>query len=226
MDKSSWSFLACGTLLTTSRMKSTRQNPQMQQRGFTLVELLVVIAIVVALMAIVVPITGGAMQRATKMRAKNACTELVNAVTGYYNAYNVLPANSPSPPSEDTEVESTEAIMSVLAGFNIDNMNRKETVFFNGEEAKGGSRNSAYAGLWRDSNSAELYDVWRKPAGKQRGYSIYIDYGYDNKLDDYFNPGGRVIARQVVTWSAGKDGEWNRGRSKQGANKDNVYSWF
>jgi prepilin-type N-terminal cleavage/methylation domain-containing protein len=196
-----------------------------RKSGFTLVELLVVIAIIVTLMAILIPIVGAAQRRAVKLKAKNTGTELVNAVNGYYNAYNILPANSPSPPSEDTEVESTEPIMSVLAGINIDNMNRKETTFFNGEEADGASRASAYGGLWQDSNSAELFDPWRKRAGQIRGYLMYIDYGYDEKLDNPFDP-GRVIARRVVVWSTGKDGKWKRGQPKSGVNEDNVYSWF
>jgi hypothetical protein len=54
---------------------------------------------------------------------------------------------------------------------------------------------------------------------------MYIDYGYDEKLDNYFDP-GRQIPRRVVVWSTGKDGDWKRGNAKSGVNEDNVYSWF
>lgn len=196
-----------------------------RKSGFTLVELLVVITIIVTLMAIIVPVVGAARKKAVKLRATNTLSELVNSVNGYYNAYNVLPANSSSPPSQDEEVQTTEPIMSVLAGINIDNLNRKETTFFNGEEAKGASRLTASGGLWQESDSAELYDPWKKKAGLTRGYIIFLDYGYDEKLDNPFDP-GRVLARRVVAWSSGKDGKWNRGRAKAGDNEDNVYSWF
>lgn len=199
-----------------------------KQRGFTLVELLVVIMIIVSLMAILVPVVGGLQRQAVKTRAKNALTELVAAVDGYYNTYNVLPSNTSSPPSSDTTVETTEPIMSVLAGINLDRMNKKEQVFFNGEEAKGGTKNSAVGGLFRDSNSAILVDPWKKKPGSGmiRGYILLLDYDYDQQLNDPFNSGGRVIPRKVVAWSSGKDGKWSRGSSKSAVNKDNVYSWF
>jgi len=201
-------------------MKTSKQ----LKNGFTLVELLVVIAIIVSLMAILVPVVGNAQGKAVKLRAKQGCSDLVNSVTGYYNAYNILPANSSTPPNEDTEVETTEPIMSVLAGENIDNLNRKETTFGNFEDAKGSSKTNAYAGLWKDSDSAELFDPWRKKAGVTRGYILLIDYDYDEELDNPFL-GGRVLPRRVVAWSTGKDGEWRRGKPKAGINEDNVYSW-
>ena len=198
--------------------------PTPLRKGFTLVELLVVITIIVTLMAILVPVVSSVQRKAVKLKAKNTLTSLVSAVDGYYNTYNILPANSKSAPSEDEQVDTTEPIMSVLAGINEDDMNKKETVFFTGEPAKGSSLNSAYNGLWLENNAAELFDPWRK-RGNNRGYIMYMDYGYDDKLDDPFNP-GRVIARRVVAWSSGKDGDWNRSNPKNGANKDNVYSWF
>ena len=201
------------------------KNTTSPKSGFTLVELLVVITIIVTLMAILVPVVGAAQRKAVKLRAKNTATELVNAVNGYYNAYNFLPANNKSAPSEDTQIESTEPIMSVLAGINLNDMNKKETTFFNGEEAKGTSRSNAYGGLWQETNTAELYDPWRKKAGETRGYIMFLDYGYNEKLDNPFDP-GRVIARRVVVWSTGKDGKWQRSQPKTGVNQDNVYSWF
>ncbi|MGJ8726443.1 MAG: type II secretion system protein [Roseibacillus sp.] len=198
--------------------------PVPHRKGFTLVELLVVITIIVTLMAILVPVVGSVQKKAVKLKAKNALTSLVSAVDAYYNTYNILPANSKSAPSEDDQVETTEPIMSVLAGINEDNMNKKETTFYNGEQAKGKSRNTAYNGLWLDNNSAALYDPWRKK-GKNRGYILYLDYGYDDKLDDPFNA-GRIVARRAIAWSSGKDGDWNRSNPKNGVNQDNVYSWF
>lgn len=194
------------------------------RKGFTLVELLVVIVIIVTLMAVLVPTVGKVQKRAVKLKAKNSLTTLVSSVDAYYNTYNILPANSKSAPSEDTEVETTEPIMSVLAGINEDDMNKKETIFYSGEPAKGSSRNGAYSGLWLDNNSAQLFDPWRKK-GNNRGYIMLLDYGYNDKVDDPFKP-GRVVARRVLAWSTGKDGEWNRSNPKSGANEDNVYSWF
>ena len=198
--------------------------PITHRKGFTLVELLVVITIIVTLMAILVPVVSSVQRKAVKLKAKNALTSLVSAVDAYYNTYNILPSNSKSAPSEDELTETTEPIMSVLAGINEDNMNKKETVFFTGEPAKGSSKNTAYNGLWLDSTSAALFDPWRKK-GNNRGYVMLLDYGYDDKLDDPFKP-GRIIARRVVAWSSGKDGDYNRSNPKGGVNKDNVYSWF
>lgn len=194
------------------------------RKGFTLVELLVVITIIVTLMAILVPVVGSAQKKAVALKAKNGCTDLVTAITGYYNAYNILPANSSSPPTQDTEVESTEPIMSILAGMNIDNMNRKQTTFGNFEDAKGSSRNTAYSGLWQDGNSASLFDPWRKKAGVRRGYMMFLDYDYNTQLINPFDA-GRILPRQVIVWSTGKDGKWSRGKAKVGLNEDNVYSW-
>ncbi len=201
------------------------KNLSQSHKGFTLVELLVVIVIIVTLVAITVPVVNNVQSKAINLKAKNVCTSLVTAVDAYYNAYNILPANSRSAPSEDDEVETTEPIMSILAGFNDDNMNKKTQVFFTGDEAKGASKNSARDGLWQDANGAELFSPWKTKKGKQRGYTLFLDYGYNGKLDDPFRP-GRVIARRVVAWSAGKDGEWNRSNPKGGVNQDNVYSWF
>lgn len=200
----------------------TSTNPR---KGFTLVELLVVITIIVTLMAILIPVVGSAQKKAVALKAKNGCTDLVTSVTGYYNAYNILPANSASAPTQDTEVESTEPIMSILAGMNINNMNRKETPFGNFEDAKGSSRNNAYAGLWQDNNGAALYDPWRKKAGVRRGYMMLIDYDYNTRLNNPFEQ-GRILPRLVIVWSTGKDGKWSRGKPKVGLNEDNVYSWM
>jgi len=197
---------------------------KLRRTGFTLVELLVVIAMIVGLMAILVPVVGNARKKAVSLRAKNACSELVTSVTGYYNAYNILPSSSSTPPSEDTEVQTTEPIMSVLAGQNLDNLNKKEISFGNFEDAKGGSQKTASAGLWQDSNGALLFDPWKKKAGLIRGYVMLLDYDYNQKLDNPF-VGGRVLPRQVIVWSTGKDGQWRRGKAKAGVNADNVYSW-
>ncbi len=205
-------------------MKISRKPSKSNRHGFTLVELLVVIAIIVTLMGILIPVVTSVQRRAVKLKAKNDLTALVTAVDGYYNDNSRLPANSRTPPTQDTEVESTEPIMSILAGINLDQLNRKQVVYYTGPAAKGTSRNNAYAGLWEDTNSAELYDHWRKD--DNRGYFLLLDYGYDEKLDDPFNTGGRRIGRRVVGWSSGKDGEWNRSSPKRGGNKDNVYSWF
>ena len=202
-----------------------KQNPISRPRqGFTLVELLVVIVIIVTLMAVLVPTVGAVQKKAIKLEAKNSLTALMQSVDAYYNTYNILPANSRSAPSEDTEVESTEAIMSVLAGINEDDLNKKEVPFYQGAAAKGASKGKAYRGLWLDNNTAELFDPWRK-RGNNRGYIMLLDYGYDEKLDDPFRP-GRVIAKRAVGWSTGKDGKWNGSKPKGGVNKDNVYSWF
>lgn len=224
MDKLAESFLTLSRAITLNIMKNKSLPRYAHRKGFTLVELLVVIVIIVTLMAILVPVVGAVQKRAVKLEAKNSLTSLMQSVDGYYNTYNILPANSRSAPSEDTEVESTEPIMSILAGINEDQLNKKEVVFYQGTSAKGASKATAYKGLWLDTNSAELYDPWRKK-GNNRGYIMLLDYSYDDKLDDPFRP-GRVIAKRAVGWSTGKDGEWNRSNAKNGVNEDNVYSWF
>ena len=220
MDKGAFSFL---TSESHNAIETMKDYYKPRRKGFTLIELLVVIVIIVTLMSILVPVVGAARKRATKVEAKNTLTTLVSSVDAYYNDYNRLPANSASPPSQDQEVETTEPIMSLLAGINIDQLNIKQNVYFNGSAAKGASKGSAYKGLWEDSNSAVLYDNWRKKAN--RGYIMLLDYGYDEKLDDPFRPGRRIGGR-VVAWTSGKDGQWNGSNPNKGANKDNVYSWF
>lgn len=201
-----------------------KNNPKLQLRqGFTLIELLVVIVIIVTLMGILVPIVGSARKKAVKLQATNDLSSLVNSVDAYYNTYNRLPSNTLSPPSGDLQVETTEPIMSILAGINLNQMNRKQQSFYTGGEAKGNSKASAKGGIWRDNNSAELYDPWRKK--QNRGYILFLDYDYNGTLQDPFRP-GRQIARRAVAWSTGKDGQWSASNPKKGDNEDNVYSWF
>ena len=213
-------FLAFEPHLQKKHMKTSCKSCR---RGFTLIELLVVIVIIVTLMGILVPIIAGAQKRAVKLKAKNSLTSLVTAVDGYYNDYSRLPASNSSAPTQDSIVETTDPIMSVLAGININQMNRKQNVYYNGPAAKGSSRSSAFNGLWEDANSAELFDPWRKK--RNRGYFLLLDYSYDGKLNDPFRP-GRRLGNRVVGWSSGKDGDWNGSNPKNGVNKDNVYSWF
>ena len=210
-------------------MKNYSNTSRKGSKGFTLVELLVVITIIVTLMAILIPVVGSVQRNAIKTKAKNSLTSLVTSVDLYYNTYNVLPSNTRSAPSEDEEVETTEPIMSILAGINLDGLNKKEQIFFTGDVAKGKTRASAYNGLRLDSTSAELYSPWKmkgKLAGGIRGYILLLDYGYDEKLDNPFDD-GQVIPRRAIAWSAGKDGRFTRGLNpKADKNEDNVYSWF
>ena len=193
------------------------------RKGFTLVELLVVIAIIVTLMAILVPVIGRVQQNAVRLEAKNTLTTLVNSVEGFYQDNSRLPSNNRQAPTQDSEIETTEPAMSVLAGYTIDQQNTKQTVYFSGKEATGGSRNSARNGLWEENNTAELFDPWRKR--DNRGYIMLLDYDYSQKMTNPFQ-NGRQMSRRVVAWSTGKDGNWNRSNPKKGENKDNVYSWF
>ena len=196
----------------------------LSSRGFTLVELLVVIVIIVTLMGILIPVVGGARKQAVKTQAKNALTTLVTSVDTYYATYNILPSSNDSAPTQDEEIETIEPIMSVLAGINLNNLNRKQIPFFSGDVAKGNSRATAYNGLRLTGSTAELYDPWKKK-GANRGYILFLDYNYDQRLIDPFSQGD-VIPRRAVAWSSGKDGLFNGSHPKRGENEDNVYSWF
>ena len=204
-------------------MKFSKRNSFNKHRGFTLIELLVVIVIIIILMGILIPVIGGAQRKVVKTRAKNNLTQLVTAVDTYYSTYNILPANTRSAPSQDLEVNTTEPIMSVLAGFNIDEQNRKEQKFFTGEVAKGTSRSNATNGLWTENNGAILCDPWKK-TGDRRGYLLLLDYDYSESLQNPFRS-GQQIQRRAVGWANGKDGKWSRGSEKSEDNKDNVLSW-
>ncbi|MEM9079856.1 MAG: type II secretion system protein [Verrucomicrobiota bacterium] len=201
------------------------KNYALKRLGFTLIELLVTIAIVMVLTGLLVVTTGQVRMAADRMKAKEACASLVQAVGSYYTDYGHLPANSRTAPERDQIVETTEGVFDVLAGYDFDGQNPRRNVYFSGTHARGDSRGRAFGGVWDDGSSADLFDVWRKEAGLQRGYSILLDYDYDERLSDPFSPGRNLAGAVVVSWSAGKDGEWERGSARAEKNRDNVTSW-
>ena len=179
----------------------------------------------IPLAAMLLPITGWPHKRAGKLKARNSLSSLVTAIDGYYTDYDRLPSNSPEPPKVDSLVRTDEIIMSVLAGINVEGMNQKQNVYYNGPAAKGSDLQGAYNGLYENATLAQLFDPWQKRRGGERAYILLLDYDGDGILEDPFRP-GRMLGQRVVGWSAGKDGKWEPGNPKKGVNKDNVYSWF
>ncbi len=199
--------------------------------GFTLIELLVVIAIIVVLAAMGFGVGMAAINHAKKVTAQNDCTNLVIAIQSYYDDYNALPeiAAADTPPGVRTDNE----LMDILLGFDED-ANPRKTRYFTTREASGASSARAFNGIYYSSDSAELFDPWKKVTGnaaENRHYFVMLDtlgYGQGTSTDEVLSDpitNKPLYGRLAVAWSTGKDGQYALGDQTADVNRDNVYSW-
>ena len=199
-------------------MKHTPSSSFMR-RGFTLVELLVVIAIIAVLASLGFGMYNKALETTKKTEATQCLGKLVMACDAFFEEYQALPMATTS--AIDSEQVTDNRLMGPLLGQQgAQDENPKFQTFFTWKQAKG-KGNSAYGGLERTENRAELLGPWFNPSKADRYYRIMFNYDYDNQLREPQALGNEIIwDRRVIAYHMGKDGKIG-GKN----DSDNVYSW-
>ena len=148
------------------------------------------------------------------LRADSQATSLAifNALDQFHTEYDCLPMPTSGEKGRDWDTDSSAAENIVVIFKGLDPSANPKAMDFLGDikDAKhvdGERRN----GLVRDAATAALVDPWGQP------YFIRMDGDRDGFVADPAHPDQR-LAKTVIVWSAGKDGDpetWN----------DNVGSW-
>jgi prepilin-type N-terminal cleavage/methylation domain-containing protein len=187
-----------------------------RQRGFTLMELLVVMTIIAILAGLSVPVANAVMKRARLMRAKHMALELRKAVGTYSTEYGRYPVASDngSQAARDAEVETDSVLMNVLLGSDEASgpggLNPRGLPFFSANRASS-DRNPRDGMVSTPTGGGTLYDPW----GNR--YRLIIDVDRNNRCK--VPSGEGVVAKDVLVWSLGPNGEDDRGRG------DDVIAW-
>lgn len=191
------------------------RNPQ----GFTLVELLVVIVIISVLATLGFSVANGAIQRARKVNAQSAASNVANAVEQFYSEYHLLPDPEGGATEDNAPYTTVTAsgitLLEILAGFE-EEQNERKMRFLNVKEADKGRRDGI---IFNDSGNAVvgLYDPWGEP------YYIVLDFDYDGRL--VFTPSSaysyeaKLNNKRVGVYSLGTDSPTEAKR------KDLVKTW-
>jgi len=182
------------------------------QSGFTLVELLVVVVIIAILATIGFSVGLGALQKAKKVTAQAAATNVANAVEQFYSEYSALPIPGTVPPDEDngdspyvTNAANGIKLLEILSGMEDetdDIQNDRKLRFLGVKESDKGNRDGI---VYNDTGDAilGLYDPWGEP------YYIVLDYDYDGRLE--FTPStaydydAKLNNKRVAVYSLGTD---------------------
>ncbi len=178
------------------------------QSGFTLVELLVVVVIIAILSTIGFSVGIGALEKAKRVTAQAAATNVANAVEQFYSEYNLLPAPSSGAPDTDngaspyiTDSGAGVQLLEVLSGYE-DEQNERKLRFLGVKEADKGNRGGI---VYNDAGDAVvgLFDPWGQ------SYYIVLDYDYDGRLE--FTPSAaydydaKLNNKRVAVYSLGTD---------------------
>lgn len=199
--------------------------------GFTLIELLTVISIIAILAAASFAGYGKIIDGVRKKESQVMAVTISNAVTQFYADYNRLPKSASSADGTDTQstTEGAEGIIKVLAGKEGDSdalQNPRATNYVEGikpakpnnksKAASAGASDKWINGFVLEEDNYEIVD------GYGNYFKILLDSNYDKELEnpniDEVGEGRARLPKQVIIWSAGKDG-------KEETWEDNPRSW-
>lgn len=177
----------------------TRQSPITQRAiaAFTLIELLIVIVIIAILASVSFPVTAMVMESARKTEAKYQARGIKSAIANYQMEYGKLPFSSRTSVGNILWDTETDDIIALLSGLDLDNLNPRKSVFYEGKQAKG-EAGSEIGGIYGVGAQIRLVDPWGSP------YFIVIDGDYDNVLDVFEASEGEEIRQSIAVYSKGK----------------------
>jgi len=153
-----------------------------KRNAFTLIELLVVISIIAILASLAIPAASGVIDRAKKVQAQNAATQIATAVIAYETEYGRMPTDGTG---DGTGYANLFNVLGNIGG-NLDE-NPRGIVFLEIPDAKGGKN-----GL----SGTDYNDPWG------HAYVVYMDGNYDNEIDV---PDQEKLRKKVAVYSKGKD---------------------
>ena len=212
-------------------MKILSSVPGPRAAGFTLIELLTVISIIAILAAASFAGYGKIVEGVRKKESQVMSVAIANSVTQFYADYNRLPKSASSTEGTDTETttEGAEGVVKVLIGKEGENdalQNPRATNYAEGlkpakpnkksKAASAGASDKWVNGLVFEDDNYEIVDGWGNY------YKMKLDSNYDKEIEnpniDEVAEGRARLPKQVIVWSAGKDG-------KEETWEDNPKSW-
>src|SRR5438874_2722533 len=229
---------------------SAHHNPAVIQKSpgrssaFTLIELLVVIAIIAILIGLLFPAFRAVQDQDKKTQAKNALTQIGNAVNAFYTEYGKYPVNSTCTTTTDaayswndppaTRCDYNDKVLNELRACNTTTdplscsadatLNTRQIVFISPPLVKDPNNpRSGITTIAANAPQGTYYDPWGSP------YNLVIDSSYDNHVPNpYGDTGGagvNPIAQGVIAWSNGKDQLLGGNPEGTYTNSDDVISW-
>lgn len=199
--------------------------------GFTLIELLTVISIIAILAAASFAGYGKIIEGVRKKESQVMAVTISNAIIQFHADYNRLPKSASSTEGADTETttEGGEGIVKILIGKEGENdtlQNPRSTNYAEGlknakpnkksKAATAGASDKWVNGLVFEDDNYEIVDAWGN------FYKLKLDTNYDKELEnpniDEVAEGRGRLPKQVIVWSAGKDGDVEKW-------EDNPKSW-
>jgi len=175
-------------------MKSHQNLPTRRAAAaFTLIELLIVIVIIAILASVSFPVTAMVMESARKTEAKYQARGIKSAIANYQMEYGKLPFDQSGGGNILLDTE-TDDIIALLSGLDINNLNPRKSVFYEGKKAKG-EAGSEIGGIYGEGVGIRLVDPWGFP------YFVVIDGNYDNVLESFE---AKQIRQSIAVYSKGK----------------------
>lgn len=204
------------------RTKLTQPRPL----AFTLIEMLIVITIIGILAGISVPVVGGVMERARKLKALSTIKDLQVAFKSYQTEYNRYPSTATASDTVATTNASDNFVSILQAQTAGDPLNPRGIKFVDLPLGKS-FRAGQFRGGLDDSSPAGLFDEWGQP------YQVTLDTNYDEKVSnpDKDNEDTNISTNApvdlplgVAIYSLGPDGDPN-GKNQMTPTKDDITSW-
>lgn len=204
------------------RTKPTQPRPL----AFTLIEMLIVITIIGILAGISVPVVGGVMERARKVKVLSSIKDLQVAIKSYQTEYNRYPSTTTSSDTDATTDASNGLIGTLQAQTASDPLNPRNIKFVDlplGKSFKGGE----FRGGLDANTPPGLFDEWGQ------AYRVIMDTNYDEKVHnpDQDNDDTNISTNSpvdlplgVAIYSLGPDGDPN-GKNQMTPTKDDITSW-